>query len=330
MLFRSFSTNKEIVMFLLPLVALAFWWIPMFWGLGEQAPYQAPLFSFFSGLLSSSWLAIAVSFILVVGSGLLLNRVLIFHELYPKTTYLPALFYTLLSSLYFFQLSLHPLVFANLLVVLALNQMLGIYRQQSAKTRIFNAGMFLSTGVLFFFPLALATPVLFMALIIIRPFVWREWLLAIIGLALPVIFAMATYYAMGWPFPEIEFEMSLDYINQTFLNYEDTVGTVLWGAIVFTFLVSLWHFGKVRSRASNRLRKLMFLIGLYGLLLYGAYVASSMMDEVASRFGIVLVPLAIFFTYPAINAKRKWIPYLLYYSIIAGSIVNYWQFFSGS
>ena len=318
-------------MFMLPLVGLAYWWMPFAWELDNGVVYEAPLFKGVSHLVANVvWLSTIIAFLLVVGSGILLNRILIYHEFYPKTTYLPALLYVLLSSLYVFQLGMHPLVWANLFTILALNQLLGIYRQQSAKARIFNAGLFLAIGVLFFWPMALVVPVLFMALTVIRPFVWREWFLAIAGLGLPLLFTVTVYYVAQLSFPTIQFNFDISKIERAFTGENDIVGGILWGTILLTTLVSLWHFGKVRSRASNRLRKLMVVFGLYALLLYGAYLASCMMDEVTPRFGIVLVPLAMLFTYPVIGSKRAWLPYLLFYVLLGSSVVNYWLHFSGS
>lgn len=318
-------------MFLLPIVALAIWWIPFGFETTQTVSFNAPLWNPLIDLLPEvEWLRTLLAFVLIIVAAILLNRTLIKFEFYPETSYLSCLVFVVVSSIYEFQLSFHPLLFANIFLILTLRQLLGIYRTESAVRTIFNAGFFLSISLMFFTPLVVVTPILFIALFIVRPFVWREWLLGIIGLGVPQLFVWVGYYATNTILPKLNFGLNTELINRAMVGENNVVGLVLWGAVLLLSALSFVQFVKVRMRATNRKRRIMLIIGWVSLLTYGSYLLSCMSDELTTRFSVMALPLTLFFSYPLMTSKSKIIPHLLFYTLLVASGVNYYLHFTGS
>lgn len=318
-------------MFLLPIVAMCFWWIPFAFEVDQVVGYDAPIYGPLDRFLTQNLIVRnLIALTLVLTTAIILNRALNRYELYRNTTYLPALVYVLISSMYGFQLALSPAIFANLFLVLALIQLLGIYRQESAKTRVFNAGFLLSIATMFFIPAAFALPVIFMTLVIIRPFVWREWAFALIGFTLPQLFAAGALIATQTPLPEFNIIIDPELIDRIFVGQNDIVGLVLWSAVIFMVLVSIFHVLKVRTRATNRKRRLISMFAWYSILLYVAYLFSCMNDDVVSRFGIMMLPLTMLFSFALVEPKNRVVPFVVFYVILGATIVNYYFYLSGS
>ncbi|MDQ3047623.1 MAG: DUF6427 family protein [Bacteroidota bacterium] len=77
---------------------------------------------------------------------------------------------------------------------MGINKLLSSYRKDTAFSQSFDAGFLFSIASLFYFPYFVFFPLLGVALIILRPFNWREWLISFIGVLVPYIFVGTVYF----------------------------------------------------------------------------------------------------------------------------------------
>jgi hypothetical protein len=123
-----------------------------------------------------------------------------FH-LFEELTYLASFFYLLFSIntfQYFYETLLSVYVF---LFVLYLFITLSIYNQNDVKNIAFNAGFTIGLLALADKHLIVFAVVLFLMLILSRAVYWREWLLALIGVVLPLFYAaLFEYLNISLPF----------------------------------------------------------------------------------------------------------------------------------
>ena len=62
---------------------------------------------------------------------------------------------------------------------------------------VFNCGLIVSTGALFYFPFLLVFPVIWVSLFVLRSFNWREWALSFVGLLVPILFVWSYYFIIN-------------------------------------------------------------------------------------------------------------------------------------
>jgi len=191
---KLFKSNSPFSIVLLPVLMAICWAHAFIYPTAVNVDHCMPLYR-----LVLSWMqpfpliAAILGFVLMVLTGFLYNYIVNEHEFLPKRTYLPGLFYCLLmssSSL----LQFHPLLFANFFIVLMLNSLINTYRKNTAFNGVFEGGLFLGIASLFYFPIVFLLPVLLISLIVLRPFIWREWLIAILGFMFPYIYVIIFYF----------------------------------------------------------------------------------------------------------------------------------------
>src|SRR5690606_26963099 len=93
---------------------------------------------------------------------------------------------------------LNPVLIGNIFVLLALRRILRMYRVQEITSMIYDAGVFLALGVLFFPLLIFVVPLLWLSLKQLRTFNIREWVVPIIGLLTPMAFAVVLFWWQGY------------------------------------------------------------------------------------------------------------------------------------
>jgi hypothetical protein len=119
-------------------------------------------------------------------AAVLISVFTIRHEIVDKQNYLPAFLYLFFSSLILGKELVHPALVANIFILLAINALMDTYRMENALSKIFNGAFFTSIAMFFYLNYAFFVILFFIALIILRPFSWRELIIGIIGLLSPL------------------------------------------------------------------------------------------------------------------------------------------------
>jgi hypothetical protein len=312
MFISIFKNNQPLSIVLLSIMMIVLW-IPAFGHL-ESIPYNntMPLFEFYvRGANNFPYLHSIFALILIVSEAILLNYILNKFEIMAQKTVIPAIFYCLLMSCCKPLTHFYPLIFSNLFILLALFKIGLSYRVEEAFSSIFDASFFIAIASLFYFPSIIIYPLIWVALIVIRPFVWREWIISIIGLLLPYLFIVVFYF---WTdkfnfllydkifFPSSDSLLTLSNQRQSFLIVA-AILLVLLLLSVFTLLKG-WPVNTILSR--NFLVVLFWLLGL-ALLSY----------SMAPVFNItylagVAIPLSVFIANYFLMTKFKWIAEIVF------------------
>lgn len=128
-----------------------------------------------------------------------INTIFNRQSFYSKTSFLPGFIYVLclfgLDQLHF-----SPELIAHLFLVWALGQFLRLRRQEGAKTIMFWGGFLLGLAMIFSTLSAGLILLSWICLMIFRPFVWREWLLVILGFVLPIFYYFAILFMVKGTF----------------------------------------------------------------------------------------------------------------------------------
>ena len=234
-----------------------------------------------------------------------INRIVNQSVLFSKSYYIPGLIYFILMCFYCPLEHAFLPVISNFFIVMAMKQFFRIFRNEPCQNLIFNASSWLILSC-FFLPVnILLIPIVWIILLIIRPFEWREYIMPIV-----VMIAVSLYIA---PFGLINGEL-YDWIvvwwNLSFChNYCPNKSILLLYLffLAFSLLFSINPISKTFIRSNNRYKKITWVL-LSMLFFTGIVTAISFLifkiktPMVFSFF----IPMSILISNGIIIGKRKW------------------------
>ena len=90
-------------------------------------------------------------------------------------------------------LSMYPSLIANFFIIIAMYQILTLYMEKEAYSKIFNISILLAIGSLFYFETIILLLFIWLTFNIYRIYFWREWVIPILGF-LTVYLFLGVYY----------------------------------------------------------------------------------------------------------------------------------------
>lgn len=198
MLLRFFRLTNAPVILMIPLLGLLLWLSPLF-SVPESTFFfdkaQMPLYKFVTDFIPvRSFAGSLLTFALVILQGYMLVRLNTRFIFINNRTYLPVLFFVMITASVPELQRLNPVIFSGFFLILALEKIFDSYGNSGLDYNIFLASFYLSVGALFYPFLIFFMVTVWISLALLRPFKWREWLFTIIGFLLPVFFAFSFYY----------------------------------------------------------------------------------------------------------------------------------------
>ncbi|MBA3706984.1 MAG: hypothetical protein H0W84_14105 [Bacteroidetes bacterium] len=320
-----FKSNNASSFVFLPFVALAIWMFGFISPVVLPVSHTMPLYELIAGLFSGiPLLNTFIGFLLIIAEAFLLNYIVTKNEVIIKQSYLPALFYIILMGNNISMLTLYPPLFANLFLLFALNTLLSSYRKDVAFSQVFDAGILVSIASLFYFPSIIFLPVLGIGLLILRPFIWREWVISFIGVIVPYLFIITYYFYNDtlnylWYdkffFPILEKKSGLNFPKAFYLM------------LGISSLIILFSFGKVlgtlNAGAQKTKKGILLLIWLFIFSCLSVFIA----PEITTKyFAPMLIPASVFCAYYFVNIKKRWWAELLFLLLIVSIFVNLYIF----
>lgn len=315
MLLRQFRRTGPLTIFLI-VVILLFLWMgaiiriggrfqiyfdidPMpFYGLIAGLTGTHPV----TGIIFSSMLVGLMAFYVVN-----LNTSLFFIN---ERTFLPALFYILLSGLFPYYQVLNPAIFGAVFLMLALKKIMESYRVQGVAYSLFDAGLIISSGCLFYANLFWFSLIIFIGIALLRTWNLKELIVSVIGLVAPFVLTYAGYYISGkdpWEFFDIFMDNLVGKYPEKTFSPVVIAGMVLTGVLTLIAIMNLFiHIGtkKIQSRKMFYLLLWVLLISICAFL----FVPSVS----AEMIWIAGIPGCYFLSHYFIFQKRKVLPEIVF------------------
>jgi hypothetical protein len=269
----------------------------------------------------SPLLNILIAGVIVFSQALLLNHLVNHFNLLGKPTFLPALMYIVLSALFTPFLVLSPPLLCNFLVIWMLFKLFSFYKSTDAKSSAYDLGMMVAVGSIIYLPFIYFFLTIWIALIIFKPFNWREGLAGVIGY-ITVFFFLAVYYYLNnslGQFYTIWLPLATkfpDHVNINYYNYLVLVPVIIILVLCFFTLQQNFFKSYVQVRKSFQLLFIIFLIAGLSFYIKAAFHLN--------HFLLCIVPTAVFFSYYFLYARRKWFYETLFALLLIGII--YFQF----
>lgn len=193
MLIRYFRKLQALTPLLLFLIGAVLWsetWFspePVFYFSSptNAGPFYLYLQPAFEWNPLVSWVG---AFVFLYMQAILLNQIVTSQGILDKYSFLTSLIYVMLMSSSLGALYLHPLLFSNFFIIIAIKKIFQTYDEEIVLVEVFNVGMLISIAGLFYYPAWVFFILLIISLFIFYIVDIRSFLAASIGLLLPVFF----------------------------------------------------------------------------------------------------------------------------------------------
>jgi hypothetical protein len=259
---------------------------------------------------------------LIITTAFILNLTINKNEFFQQNIYLPSLISVLLVSILPESNTLHPILFSNLFLVLSFKRLINIHSQVSCKSEIFDVSLFLLIGALFYPPTLLFVPIIWITLMIFRPFQWKEWFSPFMALGLFII-----YFVTSFLFTEKSsyYEFSNILESSIYNNNNYSVLFYLFAFISFVFvLLGMIQIHLKRKSSTMRYKKMTNMILAFfiiGLVNFGiSYLFTFAIETVY----ITVIPFTIAISYFLIYFKKNIVVEIGLFTLLLLVMLNNW------
>ena len=245
MILRIFKSNRPINLILFPAIGFLFWLgsflqpekYPFY--LGEN---KNPLFLPFENIFGAVPLVqVILAFVLMIVLALLMQQINNRYTFIRLRTFLPAPLFVFVVSGFTEMHTLHPVYFSAIFLLLAILRLFSIFDKPKPYAAIFDSGLLLGVGSLFYFNLILLLPAFWIGIAILsRDYRWREFVILTLGFLLPFAFVMGYNFLTNHLMEVLKtFERNIDTANN---HFKSNISL----HIFLGFLIMLTGMGSVR------------------------------------------------------------------------------------
>lgn len=186
---KAFRSNRPAVLLVL-LVLLPALFLPGWWKMTTVPANNMPLFAMVVGLCQQlTWLPGLLTMLVVAICSIQLSAIANRTELLGPRGYLPALLFPLFLAVLSPNRVLEPALLGMPFVLAAMGRTWSIASNPKVLGALFDAGVLLGIAALFHLPFAFLVVVAWASVSVIRPFHWREYVLPLVGVAVPLYLA---------------------------------------------------------------------------------------------------------------------------------------------
>ena len=319
MLIGIFKSNKPVVLIALPFVALAMWVFAFISPVPLVAENTMPFYSLFARWLGEIGIvANFLAILLLVVQSIMLNDTVTKSQILNRNNYLPSLLYLVLMSSCPSLLTLHPVLFANFFLIIAVGRILTIFRQENIFSHVFDTGFLIGIASLFYFPAILLFPFVWISLTILRPFVWREWVIPLMGLVVPYLF-VGVYYFWYDELDSFWYESIVaPIIDRT---YNLVISESFYFLIGISLIILFLSFKKLSEGLSiNTIRARKWLTVLAWFFVFSLISALIAPSFSINYFALIAIPLSVYTTSYFLSSRSRLWPEVIFI-LLLGSIV---------
>lgn len=209
------------------------------------------------------------SLLLISAQAILISMLVNKFKLNPDGQLFPGLVFIILSSMHPMTAGASPAMLANLLLIPGLAQVMNIYIKKQVGLNLFNFGFLTGLASLLYLPSLWFLFSGVMALILLRGFVFREFLQILAGFfnVWFLVFAWIYYSGQESEFYQVQIKA---YLSPYILNFSSNYKGWISGVVIFLlFSLSLIQYNSFRIKKSVIVQKyydLMFWLGFNCLL----------------------------------------------------------------
>ena len=249
-----------------------------------------------------------VVFILIFAQALLINRICNAQKMIAKPTYLPAMAFILITSLFVEWNQFSAPLLINTFLIWIFYQIMILYNVSKAGNVIFNIGLLLGIITMLYSPAIVFIILVLFTLFIMRPFRVQEWVIAILGATTPYYFlALILYFTNQW---------SWDSLVPTLAFRLPMMPTSVFTTISIALLVIPFVIGGIYVQ--NNLNKMLIQVRQgWSLLLIMLMISLSVIlvdgDPTYVNWSLCVVPISAFHSAAYFYPSKRTIPLVMHW-----------------
>ncbi|MCE2712565.1 MAG: DUF6427 family protein [Cryomorphaceae bacterium] len=311
-----FTGNRAGVLLLLPFIVVLYHLINHFSG-GHYRPQVANMGFWGADYFLTPLISEICAAVIVVLNAIGINMIYNSNEFYERNTYISSLLYVVFMSFYHSFYSVDGLLIAHTALILLISQIFRLRQNEDGRTAVFNAAIFGGLAATFHPPMIAVFPFVLVMIWNIRPFIVREFFLALSGFAIPLVYAYTYFWYTGQ-------KLKWDILQQVSDFYkEQTDFYVTSGLFVFLIVLSSISIRNKTQKSSIRLKKLVNILWLLMAIgfLYG--MIDLLFFDQMERFSFLMVPMAFFLSFSFMDKKLSAPASVLFYLTFGYSLINF-------
>ncbi len=265
------------------------------------------------------WLSTLLGGFFVLINSISLNWIFNSHEFLDRNSYIISLLYVVTMSFYHSFYCIDGLLVAQTCIIFMLSQFFQLKQNTDGRRNVFNGFFFAGLAATFHPYMIFTFPVLMLMILIIRPFVFREFFLALGGFLIPLMYALVY---------QLYFDQELDFqILKNSTNFQlqtDFVVTLVFFGILL--VLGTFSLTTRMQKSSIRLKKQIQIIWLLVLVSLSFGIIDFIFFQQIERFSLLLIPLSILLTYSFLHKSYGIISSIVFYLTIIYSLVKFFLF----
>lgn len=254
-----------------------------------------------------------LAIMLLFAQALYINRISVRHKIFHKPTYIPAFAYLLVTSIYppfnFFSNTL----LINWFVLGGLDIILGLAQSHHPRKHIFNAAFLFSTAMVFQFSAIGYFMLFIIAFLMLRPFNFGEWSVAIMGYTTPIYFFICMLFLVD----RLYLLHSWVHIGFSLPVHLHSVAYLVWALIpVFLlFVAGVYGMQLQLPRTSIYVRRNWIVITAYLFISIAIAICTDVF--VVGMWLIIMPALGLFISHAfSLEKSKGFSNFMFYFSIL--------------
>jgi len=214
----------------------------------------------------------------------------------------------------------HPVIFANLFLLLSLREIFILWDIKNNYSNLFNTGIYVSISSLFYLPSAITLIFVYLSLIVYTTYKWREWVIPLMGFLLPYLYVFLYYYFINDIRSIENIFSSFKFTPHLFLP-ENKYQIIYYIFIVIITLIGIFSLLNHISEGIIKIRKYKSIILMLSLTVILIIILYGWQNYKINYFSI---PLTFLLThYLLLKKKKKYMEEIILFLFTCIVILNY-------
>jgi hypothetical protein len=253
--------------------------------------------------------SIIIAYLLVLMIALLLVNFNTSAFFISERNFLPALIYILLSSYIPQYQILNPVLPAALFLILGIRKIIESYKVQGTAFSLFDAGMLISIGSLFYASLIWFGLLLIIGIAILRTGSIKEVIISVLGLAAPLFIVYGFFYVTGKDMDSMLSAVTYNLFakdGKVIIQVLTLVILIISGIIVLISVAQL--LSAINSKKIKSRKTFILLLWTFFIIAGVSLLSDSVSAEI---YWLAVIPPSYFLTHFFVFSRRRLLPEIM-------------------
>lgn len=312
---RLFLSNNVLVLIALPFITCIYYLLNAQFGL--YVPETTLNFGLWGNFISADSIILKiVCFCIILLNALLLNWTFNRNEFLERNSYIVSLLYVVTMSFYRSFYEIDGLLISHLFIISMFTQFFQLNQNQDARRLVFNGCIFAGISATFCPTLVITFPFCLAMILIVRPFVFREFSLGLIGFSLPLIYGIVFFWLKN---KNINFSF-FNQIKELKISTDFLVNLIV---LAILFVLSILSLRSRLQKSSLRLKKQIRIIVLFIWLSLVVGILNVSYINSIEQLSFLMIPISFLLTYTFLHRNYGIVASAVFYLMVFYSIIKF-------